>query len=99
MSNEELKEKIDSGHNYIFVGKIGQFCPIKPGCGGGILYRIANDKNYAATGSSGYRWLESETVKILGEDIIDRSYFDKLVDDAVESISAYGDFEWFISND
>lgn len=33
------------------------------------------------------------------EDSIDRSYYDKLVDDAVETISKYGDFEWFISDD
>ena len=30
--------------------------------------------------------------------IIDRSYYDNLVDDAVETISKYGDFEWFISD-
>ena len=32
-------------------------------------------------------------------DDIDRSYYDKLVDDAVKTISEYGDFEWFISDD
>ena len=45
-------------------------------------------------------WLESEFVKSLGkEDDIDRSYYDKLVDDAVEAISKYGDFEWFVSDE
>ena len=33
------------------------------------------------------------------EDSIDRSSYDKLVDDAVETISKYGDFEWFVSDD
>ena len=33
------------------------------------------------------------------EDDIDRSYYDRLVDNAVEAISQYGDFEWFISDD
>lgn len=62
--------------------------------------REKDGKYYAATGSKGYRWLESEMVKELSkEDSIDRSYYDKLVDDAVETISKYGDFEWFISND
>ena len=30
---------------------------------------------------------------------IDRSYYDKLVDDAIDTISKYGDFEWFVSDD
>ena len=96
----DLKPLIEEGHNYIFVGKVGQFCPIKPGCGGGVLYREKDGKYYAATGSKGYRWLESEMVKTLcKEDDIDRSYYDKLVDDAAESIAMHGDFEWFVSDD
>ena len=100
--NEDLPE---NEHNYIFVGKIGRFCPIKPGCGGGELLRESKDKEgnikySSATGAKGYRWLESEMVKQLGkENDIDRSYYDKLVDEAIESISQYGDFEWFISKD
>lgn len=90
----------DDEHSYQFVGRVGQFCPIKPGRNGGILYRKADDKYYAVTGTKGYRWLESEMVKELGkEDDIDLSYYDKLVDAAVESISKYGDFEWFVSDD
>lgn len=97
---ERLGKIIADGHNYIFVGRVGQFCPIKPGCGGGLLMREKDGKYYAATGSKGYRWKESEIVKELGlEEEIDRSYYDKLVDDAVETISKYGDFEWFISDD
>lgn len=97
---ERLGKIIADGHNYIFVGRVGQFCPIKPGCDGGLLMREKDGKYYAATGSKGYRWKESEIVKELGlEEEIDRSYYDKLVDDAVETISKYGDFEWFISDD
>lgn len=97
---EELSKLIDEGHNYIFVGRVGQFCPIKPGRGGGLLMREKDGKYYAATGSKGYRWKESEIAKELGlEEDIDRSYYDKLVDDAVDTISKYGDFEWFISDD
>lgn len=97
---EELSKLISEGHNYIFVGKIGQFCPIKPGCGGGLLMREKDGKYYAATGSKGFRWLESEMVRELGkEDDIDRSYYDNLVNDAVDTISKYGDFSWFVSDD
>ena len=96
----ELCRKNDESHNYRFVGKIGRFCPIKPGCGGGLLIREKDGKYYSATGSKGYRWLESEMVKELGkEKDIDRSYYNKLVNDAVETISKYGDFEWFISDE
>ena len=91
--NEHLKE---DEHDYVFIGKVGLFCPIKKGCGGGILLREKDGKYYAATGSKGYRWLESETVKVLGkENDIDRSYYDEMVDEAIASISEYGDFEWF----
>ena len=101
--NENLS---DGEHAYRFVGKVGLFCPIKPGCGGGELLRIdknvdenGNPKFFYATGAKGYRWLESEMVKELGkEGDIDLSYYDKLVDAAVESISKYGDFEWFVSD-
>ena len=96
----ELTKLIAEGHDYRFVGRVGQFCPILPGCNGGVLYRINDGKNYAAPGSSGYRWLESEMVKELGkEDDIDRSFYENLINEAVESISEYGDFEWFISDD
>lgn len=100
MTREGLDAEIAEGHNYVFIGKVGQFCPIKPGAGGGLLMRDQNGKYYAVTGSTGYRWLESEQVKYLKkEDDIDRSYFRSLVDDAVDTISQYGDFERFASDD
>jgi hypothetical protein len=100
--NESLPE---DEHDYRFIGKVGNFCPIKPGCNGGELLREGKDKDgnlkySAATGSKGYRWLESELVKTLGKERdIDRTYYDKLVNDAVTDISEYGDFEWFVSDD
>ena len=93
-----LRERIEAGHNYIFVGKVGLFCPIKPGCGGGTLVCKRDDKYSAVTGTKGYRWLESEIVKQnRKEDDIDKSYYNKLVDDAVSTISEFGDIEWFIN--
>lgn len=99
-SCNDLNKKIEEGHSYHFVGKVGQFCPIKPGCGGAVLYRNQDDKYYAAAGTTGYRWLETNMVRSLEkENDIDRSYYNKLVDDAVTTISEYGDFEWFVSDD
>ena len=98
VSDDELRNAIAKGHNYIFIGRVGQFCPIKPGCGGGVLLREQNGKYHAATGSKGYRWLESEMVQELGkEDDIDLTYFNKMVDEAVHDISQYGDFEAFVA--
>ena len=100
MTDEELENVIATGHNYQFVGKVGSFCPILPGSGGGILVREKDGKYYAATGTKGFRWMESEMVEELGkQDVIDDSYFKKLCDDAVANISQYGDFEWFVSED
>ena len=99
MTNEELVDVIATGHNYQFIGKVGNFCPILPGKGGGSLVRDQNGKYYNVTGTTGYRWLESELVRGTNEDYIDRSYYNALVDAAVETISQYGDFEWFVSED
>ena len=105
--NEDLPE---GEHDYHFIGRIGRFCPIKPGCGGGELLREVKGadgsiKYSAVTGTlkpdkTPYRWLEAEMVKELGkEGDIDLSYYNKLVDDAVDAVSEYGDFEMFASED
>jgi hypothetical protein len=100
----DMNENTTDEHDYQFIGKIGSFCPIRPGANGGELLREGTDKEgnlkySSATGAKGYRWLEAEVVKTLGKvDDIDRSYYDKLVDGAVSAISKYGDFEWFISD-
>ena len=99
VEKERLMSIIDTGHDYNFVGKVGNFCPIIPGKGGGLLVRDQNGKYYNVTGTTGYRWLESELVRGANEEYIDRSYYNALVDAAIETISQYGDFEWFVSED
>ena len=94
--NEGLGE---DEHNYIFVGRVGRFCPIIAGKGGGQLMRRNGDGNgYGAVGGTkGYRWLEASLVKNLGkEDDIDRSYYQRLADDAVNDISKFGSFNEFV---
>ena len=121
--SKRLKELIEKGHDYHFVGRVGEFCPVKRG--GGILCREQDGKFYAPSGTTGYRWLESETLmKNNGEtytvidpdtgeerevasstimsgleDIIDTTYYDKLVQDAIDAISKHGDFKWFVSDE
>lgn len=100
--NETLPE---NEHDYHFIGKVGLFCPIKSGCGGGELVREGTDKEgnikySSVTGAKGYRWLESENVKLLEKQKdIDHSYYDSLIDGAIEAISQYGDFEHFVADE
>lgn len=102
--NEDLSEE---EHQYQFVGKVGSFCPMKDGIGGGILLREGKDGKFGAVvgtkkpgGKEAWRWMEAETVKMLHlEDSIDRDYYRKMVDDAVRDISKYGDFEQFVSDE
>ena len=91
--NEQLPE---DQHDYHFVGRIGKFTPVKSGCGGAILLREKDGKYSAATGTKGYRWMESDMVKDKQE-IIDVSYYGKMVDDAKSAIEEYGDVNEFIN--
>ena len=94
---DALKEIISKGHNYIFVGKAGSFCPVKSGCGGGILTRETNGKFNSATGCKGYRWREGET--LIGSDrmdMIDMGYFESLAETAKKAIETYGPFDEFV---
>lgn len=107
----DKNENLPNGeHDYKFIGKVGNFCPIKSGRGGGVLVREAKDsegniKYDSVTGTlkpdkTPYRWLEAEFVKMLRkEDDIDKSYYRALVDKAVEAISQYGDFEKFVADE
>lgn len=112
----DMNEGLPEGeHDYHFIGKVGNFCPIKPGCGGADIVRTSTDKNGntkydSVTGTKGYRWLESETVKILNkQDDIDRSYYDEMVNAAIygkgsgkdrkPGISDFGDFERFVADE
>lgn len=100
----------DGEHDYHFIGKVGNFCPIISGRGGGVLVRENKDKNGntkydSVTGTlkpdkTPYRWLEADSVKILGKEAdIDKSYHRALVDKAVGFISEHGDFERFVADE
>lgn len=102
--NEDLP---DEEHDYQFIGRVGRFCPIKEGRGGGELVVKKKvipedgsepyDKYDSASGAKGYRWLESEQVRLMSkEDDIDMTYFHSLVDEAIDAISEYDDFEHFV---
>jgi len=78
-----------------FVGRTGRFVPVKSA--GGMLWRIKDEKHFAVTGTKGYQWMEADMAKLLGEDAIDKSYFERLVDEAVRTIEKFGSFNDFVS--
>lgn len=96
-SDEEVIDIVASAHDYRYVGKVGRFSPIKPGYGGGVLYRKTDGKYYAVTGTSGYRWLESENVVALKkQEDVDPSYYENMVSEAIKAINEFGSFDRFI---
>lgn len=101
---ESLATEINAGHDYKFVGRVGQFTPILPGNKAGELRVIrdleetkrAAEKPSSVSGADGYRWMESSLVENLGlQNVIDRSFYNKLVDDAREAIGQYVDPDLF----
>lgn len=92
-----------------FVGRTGRFVPVKEGEGGGILYRVKNDKDgtpktYSVNGTKGYLWLEAEVLHniikghmVKMDEAIDMSYFERLADEAKMTIEKFGNFEEFVS--
>ena len=98
IDDETLLKIIADGHNYQFAGRIDRFSPIKLGRGGGELMVRRNDKFAYVSGTKGYRWLESESIRGTAKEYdIDMSYFDKLALDAMEQIEKFGSFEDFVS--
>jgi len=97
---KDLEQKIAKGHDYQFVGRVGLFCPIISGKGGGLLMRKGTDGSYSSVaGSKGYRWLEASRVKELNYDkYIDMSYFRDLASVAVETIEKFGSFDGFVDD-
>jgi len=99
---EILEEEIAKGHNYVFVGKAGSFVPIKPGLGGGLLVRLRANGGYDSVGGSkGFRWVESESLEHIpdAKQMIDMNYFKDLIDTAIDTIEAFGDFQMFVAGE
>lgn len=85
-----------------FIGKIGQFTPVRSGGGTVLVSRKTADggiKYDSVSGTKGFKWLETEDFLKNGgtaEDV-DTSYYEKLVDEAINQISKYGDYYAFVA--
>jgi hypothetical protein len=73
----------------IHVGKTGRFTPVKEGYGGGQLYRIKEGKHYAAPGTKGYLWVDSEVGMNLPSEAIDYTYFETLSEEAIKNLDQF----------
>lgn len=98
---QSLQEKIANCHNYQFVGRVGLFCPVLRGLGGGLLMRKGSDGRFTSvTGTKGYRWMEAYKIPDGRDKVyIDMSYFEELANVAIETINKYGPFDQFVSED
>jgi hypothetical protein len=81
--------------NMRHLGRTGRFVPVVEG--GGILYRVKDEKYFAVTGTKGYRWIEAEIAQTIPDLQIDMSYFDKLREEAIKTIEQFGSFEELIN--
>jgi hypothetical protein len=78
------------------LGRTGRFIPVLEG--GGVLYRVNEDKFYLVASTKGHLWMEAHVAKALGDQLkIDMSYFDKLKTDAIVTIEQFGSFEELIN--
>lgn len=79
----------DALKKLIHIGKTGRFTPVKPGYGGGQLWRIKEGKAYAAAGTKGYLWVDSNIALDLPGDAIDYTYFDTLAEEARANLDQF----------
>lgn len=80
-----------------FIGKSGRFVPVTADSGGGVLYRVKDDKLFAVTGTKNYLWMEASQAKAMGDEVeIDMGYFEDLLTDANRTLRKYGDSEAFL---
>jgi hypothetical protein len=92
LPKNELGEA-DPEYGDVHVGRSGLFVPINPNQDifvGGDLLRIKDGKEYAVTGTKGYKWAEAEMIKTLQGGAIERMVFERL-EDAVQGTGSIAD--------
>ena len=83
-----------------FIGRVGTFVPVKEGTeGSGLLMRVNEGKDYAATGTKGYIWATEATAERLGMECIDTRYAESLATEAKEDIEKMQTLEWLVGED
>lgn len=80
----------------VFIGKTGQFVPvIESYKSAATPLRVYEDKRYAVAGTKGHKWTEARLV--VDESLIDRTYAEKLAEDAKKAIENVGSYDELIN--
>ena len=79
MSEEELDARINEGHKRVFIGKVGNFCPIQAGYGGAEMVCLNEQGKYNAV------YVKEHHM----EDKIDYDYLENMCRSAIDDISKY----------
>jgi hypothetical protein len=91
-SEEDNAERISKMH---FVGRTGVFYPVKPGHGGGLLWRVMDGCLYSVSNTKGYLWKEAY---ITNSEDVDYTYYDDTVRKAMEAIVSVGSYRELIES-
>jgi len=79
------------------LGRTGRFVPVLEGQGGGVLYRVKEERFYAVASTKGYRWIDAEIAKTIPNLQIDMSYFEKLKNEAIKTIEQFGSLKELVA--
>ena len=92
----DMNTEDEDAHDLQFIGRIGLFVPVKAAYGG-ILYRVQDDKYYAAAGTKGYYWQEAEKIRDRADidEIIDKRYWADQAEASKHHIEEFVDFDTF----
>ncbi len=71
------------------IGRTGLFVPVSEELGGNLI-RVKDGKEFAVTGTKGYRWVEAEMLRTLKPEALERMTFEPL-EDAVEGTGSIAD--------
>lgn len=98
-TDEAINAEIAKGHHRSFIGKVGNFCPIRGGYEGAELVCLNEQGSYVSpSGTKDVRWLEADYVKSHHmEDKIDYEYFEQMARDAINDIYKFGGDESFFT--
>ena len=83
-----------------FIGRVGTFVPVKPDVeGSGLLMRVNDEKDYAATGTKGYIWATETTARRLGIECVDTTYAETLAEEAKAEIEKMKPLSWLVGEE
>ena len=86
------EERIDQMH---FVGRTGVFYPVKPGYGGGLLWRVQDGELYSVANTKGRLWKEAHLTR---PHELDESYYQETVEKAMQAIVNVGSYRDLIES-